>query len=189
MTPTNDVETLSCPLPWVELLRSLACASPVCALVRPNQEVFTLLKDVATDPEKARHCSATMASLQKEIPVLFTLISSQPTTSSRILSSIVDELVRKSNAPFVTDSFNETSSLKREHVESKSSFKYSYFPSLPPLRSRNVYSADKQCKQNVVCTKNSSGHPTLLPGIFTLYCPHGKRASLTAVVKPEGTHM
>ena len=122
VTPTNDAESLSCPLPWVELLRSLACASPVCALVRPNQEVFTLLKDVATDPEKARHCSATMASLQKEIPVLFTLISSQPTTSSRILSSIVDELVRKSNAPFVTDSFNETSSLKREHVESKSSF-------------------------------------------------------------------
>ena len=94
MTPTDDAQTVSCPLPWVELLS--------------NQEVFTLLKDVATDPEK--HCSATMASLQKEIPVLFALISSQPTISSRILSPIVDELTRRLNAPFV-DSSSETNSL------------------------------------------------------------------------------
>ena len=51
-----------------------------------------------------------------------------------------------------------------------------YFPCLPKIRDRGFYDIDSSSKA-VGCTKQSSGHPTLLPGIFTVYCPHGKYCS------------
>ena len=47
-----------------------------------------------------------------------------------------------------------------------------YFPSLPRVRIRRCFEADTD-RKTVVCTKKSSGHPSLLPGIFTIFCPHG----------------
>ena len=53
-----------------------------------------------------------------------------------------------------------------------------YFPNLPMVRGVPAYSADmashrqKQEEQDA-CRKYSSNHPTLTPGIFTIYCPHG----------------
>ena len=38
-----------------------------------------------------------------------------------------------------------------------------------------MYEADKKASadKNEQCRKESWGHPTLSPGIFTLYCSHG----------------
>ena len=47
-----------------------------------------------------------------------------------------------------------------------------YFPSLPVVRRRGIYTIDRKQKPDG-CRKNSSRHPTLLPGIFTLFCQHG----------------
>ena len=53
-----------------------------------------------------------------------------------------------------------------------------YFPNLPMVCGVPVYSADqsshrqKQEDQDA-CRKYSSNHPTLTPGIFAIYCPHG----------------
>ena len=52
----------------------------------------------------------------------------------------------------------------------------SYFPCLPELRASPIYEADSvQSKKEDpdACRKTSYGHPTLSPGIFTLYCQHG----------------
>ena len=48
----------------------------------------------------------------------------------------------------------------------------SFFPSLPKLRRRRCYAADVDVK-DTFCTKVYRGHPSLMPGLFTLLCPHG----------------
>ena len=55
--------------------------------------------------------------------------------------------------------------------------KLSFFPKLPIVRGTPVYAADhtNSCRtpdDADSCRKYSSSHPTLSPGIFTLYCPH-----------------
>ena len=53
--------------------------------------------------------------------------------------------------------------------------KFSCFPHLPRLHGPGNYKADKQREVTDLdnCRKYSYGHPTLTPGIFTLYCQHG----------------
>ncbi|XP_060601822.1 uncharacterized protein LOC132755047 [Ruditapes philippinarum] len=50
----------------------------------------------------------------------------------------------------------------------------SFFPCLPKYRSRGRFQKDaSQVKNKVHCTKKYAGHPSLLPGVFTIFCPHG----------------
>ena len=52
---------------------------------------------------------------------------------------------------------------------------FSYFPHLPQRHGPGRYKADQQRQANAGddCRKRSYGHPTLTPGIFTIFCPHG----------------
>ena len=51
----------------------------------------------------------------------------------------------------------------------------SFFPNLPLLSGHGNYAADKSLKthDSDSCRKASYGHPSLSPGIFTVFCPHG----------------
>ena len=51
----------------------------------------------------------------------------------------------------------------------------SFFPSLPKLHGDARYEADARlpAKDSNNCRKASYGHPTLSPGVFTIYCEHG----------------
>ena len=50
----------------------------------------------------------------------------------------------------------------------------SFFPSLPKLRGRGNFEKDKEQKvRTETCTKKHTGHPSLLPGVFTMFCEHG----------------
>lgn len=48
----------------------------------------------------------------------------------------------------------------------------SYFPGLPKHRDRGNYKQD-QTKTAGRCNKEYRGHPSLLPGVFTVFCQHG----------------
>lgn len=50
---------------------------------------------------------------------------------------------------------------------------HEFFPYLPAVRDRGCYALDKKPGSSL-CTKNTSSHNTLLPGIFTLHCPHSE---------------
>ena len=50
---------------------------------------------------------------------------------------------------------------------------YEYFPSFPPTLGKSYYTADKERKTDSFCRKVSGSHPTLSPGIFTVFCRHG----------------
>ncbi len=81
------------------------------------------------------------------------------------MKPIIEELLLKANAPFQENKDNEVAPIV-------SYDEMSYFPHLPKCRERQVYTADSAGKVST-CTKKSSRHPTLLPGVFTLFCEHG----------------
>ena len=162
--PTND--HYKCPPEWNDLISALASSSPVCALIKPTDEVFTLLKklkeeDITRDPK-------LMSTLQLEVPVLFKLLSSIHAYPKHVLGPIVDRLVEAAEAPFVDGLIN----VAIQALESTCDESLGYFPSLPVVRRRKIYGADSI--KGKICTKKSYGHPVLLPGIFTMYCKHGK---------------
>ena len=47
-----------------------------------------------------------------------------------------------------------------------------FIPALPKVSPRGTYAADRK-KRDEGCRKQSPGHPTLLPGIFEIFCQHG----------------
>ena len=54
----------------------------------------------------------------------------------------------------------------------------SFYPALPSVRSRGRYEMDnsgskKKQHNETDCTKRSKGHPSLLSGVFCLFCEHG----------------
>lgn len=109
--------------------------------------------------------AASLRLLQQEVPVLFTLLESLPHYPRELLKTVLNRLVAMALAPFAdTDPKNESSAETAEHANQTLSF-------FPQLYSGKHYTADKSISK--ICTKKSSGHPSLLPGIFTLFCQHG----------------
>lgn len=164
----TSLPILSCPHVWCKFIGALASSSPVCALVHPSDSVFNLLKhlvshDITMNP-------SNMELLQREIPVLFELVKNKFHLPRRSLSPIVDKIIQTACAPFTlygpeTQAEPDNQTMMQE---------LAYFPSLPKVRTRGIYDADHHARHMIKCTKLSSGHPSLLPGIFTLFCPHGE---------------
>ena len=160
--------TVKCPNEWAQLLRALASPSPVCGLVHPSEQLFGVLrqlqsKDITKDIQ-------SMRLLQSEVPVLLGRVNHIPLQP---LSQLIEELIEKSLAPFGINS-SKSDTGKPDAVNEDILSELSYFPCLPKVRVRGSYSIDRHSSRFVGCTKQSGGHPTLLPGIFTVYCPHGE---------------
>ena len=164
----TSLPTLRCPLTWAKLIGALAAASAVCALVHPRETVFDLLMKIGTDSSLEAD-PASMQMIQEEVPVLFELLSSVRNLPRKCLVPLIQDIIEKARAPFTDEDVPETTPDKTTELE-----ELAYFPSLPKLRSRGMFNADRQQRKVVKCSKQSSGHPSLLPGIFTLFCPHGE---------------
>ena len=87
----------------------------------------------------------------------------------KAISELISALIDKAEVHSVRDYSTQTITADNELLQ-----ELSYFPHLLPTRTRGVYEADKHLRKAAGCTKRSSGHPSLLPGIFTLFCPHGE---------------
>lgn len=154
------------PLEWSEFIRCLCSTSPVCAMIHPSKKLIDFLRKEVT--EKILQSPSAMQFLQEEFPVLFNLLKMIKCVPESLLSPVICALLEKALAPFTTqdenDDSTDTSAIQEDQHE------LSYFPQLSVIRCRANYSVDKQPKG---CTKLSSKHPTLLPGIFTVFCRHG----------------
>lgn len=151
-----------CPQKWSEIVLALASASPVCALIHPGDEFHELLtkilnKEVDLD---------TLQILQEECPLLFEILRESNSLPSQFCP-VLRELLKRSKAPFNVPE----NVLCNQNIQNNDD---GYFPTLPIVRSRGSYVADSRQKAKI-CTKRGSSHPTLLPGIFTLFCSHGMR--------------
>lgn len=155
-----------CPSKYACLLSSLAIASPVCALLPPTPNNLNLM-DKLISGYNVRSDPILWALLQKSIPIVFRLIVSLDTTHiPDELKPVLTEVVNKSKRPFeVVKPEEDIAALDLDDS-------CSFYPHLTRKRSRRVYRADLSRKQST-CSKVYKGHPSLLPGIFTAFCPHG----------------
>ena len=160
--------SVTCCKQWRDLLQALSSTSPVCALVPPTEEVHAILKEMQSS-SLIKADIRKMAVLQKEIPVLFKLIEDLTHYPSAALQPVLGRLMELSLAPFA-QKLPELSDLVTDDNCTNNGL--SYFPKLPMVRMRKLYTADGS--KPSICVKKSSRHPTLLPGIFTIYCQHGE---------------
>lgn len=155
----------ACDRRWAELIRSISSASAACGILHPSSRSSQLIstmqsKDISNDPD-------AMKCLQEEAPLLFELIRSLGYYPMEVLSPFLSELWEKANSPFL----NEHSSTGKDTNVIISS-DLAYFPKLPKVRNRGRYRTDKSTC-GPVCKKRKPTHPSLLPGVFTLFCQHG----------------
>ena len=174
---------VKCRPMWAGYVQILASRSAVCAVVHPSHQLAGLLNSVAAGNPNITDLSAeNLSFLQQEFPVLFELIYNLQSNSyeyhslQHVLAPVISEMVKRANAPFA-GSCSANTTQTPVHTPDDVSF----FPHLPSVRVRRVYTADKNTS-NKVCTKHRIGHPTLLPGVFTLFCQHSKRISLWEIV-------
>ena len=156
-----------CPSKYARLLSALATASPVCALLPPTPNNLNLM-DKLISGYNVRSDPALWSLLQKSFPILFRLIISLDTTHiPDELRPILIEIVKKSKRPF------EAVKPEQEVAFSDVDDSCSFYPHLTRKRSRRLYKADLS-RRHPTCSKAYKGHPSLLPGIFTAFCPHGR---------------
>lgn len=161
---------IQCPKAWSDLISALACQSPVCALIHPSDRAFDVLKKITDDDFTSNPLN--MEILQEEFPIMFEVLRNVTHLPKQAITILISDLIKKANAPFE----NKESEFTLDSEE----YQLSYFPHLPYIRSCGAYEADKSLRKAVGCIKQSSGHPSLLPGIFTLFCPHGMPVTLFA---------
>jgi hypothetical protein len=73
----------------------------------------------------------------------------------------------------IMDLFANTAIPTEEHYGAPCNSPYDFFPRFPPILGKAHYVADKNINLDSYCRKHSSSHPTLSPGIFTVFCRHG----------------
>ena len=169
----NDV---TCHEPWSIFLQALSSSSPVCALIPPTTEVASLLNDLQSGVTEFIANPSKMAKFQVEVPVLFMLVKDLIHYPVKALTPVIGRLLKLSTGPFssaaqssANDSFIfEPLPITRE---------LSFFPQLKIYREKGNYICEhssSSIRNFEICNKKSSRHPTLLPGIFTIFCEHGK---------------
>ena len=159
ITATDKVK---CPDHWVEFITALASSSSVCALIRPDPELHRVIRLIADGLSSFE--TPMLCLLQQKCPILLNLFQ-RVDIPHQAMFSVFMELLERSNAPFVGESTQ--SILDSDRIQDEG-----YFPALSICRHRRCYSADT-IKSSKICTKRGTSHPTLLPGIFTLFCSHG----------------
>ncbi|XP_052680106.1 uncharacterized protein LOC128160826 [Crassostrea angulata] len=184
----------TCPPPYVPFLKSLALDSPICGMFHPSKNLRqTLIEMREKDPKTS---PKLLEDLQMQLPLYtkdknkhtilillydwilnsFSYYSTQVFKLICLLSRTPPELIEllisleeKAAESYPPDTM---ASLSEDETELKLN---SFFPSLPIQRCRGTYEMDlKGCrKSSHDCNKKSRGHPSLLPGVFCLFCEHG----------------
>ena len=112
-----------------------------------------------------------MTKLQKYLPIFFDLVVCL--LCKRLpddFKDLVSTLIRVSQVPF-------EKALPVQGSTAPTESPYNVFPSMPVCRERGKFEADKLSEVRG-CTKRYKKHRNLMPGIFTVYCIHGKYCHL-----------
>lgn len=155
-----------------ELYQCLASPSPVCATMAHTGVMGDILKDLVNDVN-LRTDPVKWQLLQESSPVIFRLFANDTGLMplSKTLKQLFQVMYDNAKAPFEVSQVTEEDVLATDEVVDD---QLACFPSLPQLRDRGVFEADLLQKKQTKCNKEFRGHPSLLPGIFTVFCEHGK---------------
>eukprot|EP00795_Rhopilema_esculentum_P014208 gene14208-5218_t len=155
---------------WV-LFRCISSVSPVSSYF-PCSETLKSLLEKLDEGMVIRENPEAFMQLQKCAPVIFAVLKVLPPVSvpSRLMQ-LFKELSARAWSCFSTA--QHTLGPVAGNVGNSD---LSFFPSWPKLCERGVYVKDhRQPSSAENCTKLYKGHPNLLPGIFTIYCEHGRK--------------
>ncbi|XP_062571922.1 uncharacterized protein LOC134233886 [Saccostrea cucullata] len=168
----------SCPPEHRPLLELLASPSPACALIPYNAVNEQILSKIFGSPKDISRDAELLNSIQINIPLLFEILRSVSFEISPEYKEIISTVFTKSKATFpnpsTSDQFHNPKtedSVTEEELDNAA--QTAFFPTLEPIRQRGRYTADKGKFNAESCRKDSTRHPTLLPGIFTVFCQHG----------------
>lgn len=185
----DDPETAHKPPKGVSaFLKALACPTAVCALVSQSEVLLRTILAIA-DGKTTHRVPETFKVLQTEAPIIAKLLTALP-DGAPSFSPVLRELVNLAGVPFLGQQHDLPTAAQAEP--------HSYFPSLDKKCERGAYQMDKTKKdgpkdcndrKSWKCQKKEKGHPTLTPGIFTLFCPHGRcNYVLSCDVLPRRRH-
>ncbi len=151
--------------------KCIASNSPVCSYVPPTSTLGYIADRlfagliIRKDPE-------TMSEIQNCAPVIYGLLNCFPASPlPDVWIVFFRELIDRSKyitqfQPHVLEAEDNTNTNDM-----------GYFPSWRKLCTRGNYAMDKRKSDTRdECSKAYRGHPNLLPGIFTVYCQHGRLA-------------
>lgn len=161
-----------CPPKWSPLLSGLASAFPVCGFLHLDDDLLAVIRRIAISSTSVD--LADLEILKRKFPVMYDLLMTMDDLAvPACLRPVLLKMERIAKQPFTKFVSWNSCALAKEDSQQ---MPFSYWPALPLLRRRGEYQADtKQSKtrRQERCTKLSSGHAFLLPGIFTLFCKHG----------------
>ena len=152
------------PSVYRRFLRLLSSSSPVCSFINPSPRCIGVLEKMNHSYEVKNYPDA-MRVLSEEVPVLFDLLKQLSHTPEE-LKVILSHLLILSRGPFdhIPPAIEEDGTMESPA---------GYFPTLTKIRSRQRYKQDSW-KVTSVCKPTTKGHASLLPGIFCMFCEHGK---------------
>ncbi len=175
-----------CPRSIKILVKAFAACSSVCGFVHPSESLHTLLNEIVGGLVISQHPSK-LEILQEECPLLFNAFADiQESTFPRSWHPVLTDLIKKSSEPFSTAHSSSPTPIYSEQLSDHHQG-IGFFPNLPPIRSRGVYAADNSRHKEDICTKNHPSHSLFLPGLFTIFCPHGNAVKLTVYLNVKTT--
>ena len=153
-------ERYHCNGEFKQFLILLSCDSPLCATFHFSN--LHLVSDILKLQPNSEFPSFLLNQLQQNIPIMFDFFL--PTLDT-------------CQSPFSQFSTLFTNVLRLHLVKSsqilnQDIFPLACYPSLHAVCKRGKYEADFR-KPLGSCRKIGTRHPSLLPGIFTVFCPHG----------------
>lgn len=155
---------------WRDFIKVLASPYPLCSFLPPNDEFFDFFNNILSMEQCVFQNDAHLQKLQTTVPVIFKLLTSlRDGFPFKELKNCLPHLHQKVFDPFLKDMCPSEEADEEDDL--------SFFPSLPKIRRRGLFIADKQGSKlkEDFCSKFSKGHPSLLPGVFTMFCPHGRK--------------
>lgn len=150
-------------------IKSISCNTPICAIFPPDEDLRRVCDNILSSVP-VKEFPRDMEVFQKKCPSLFVLFStlSESFAPEEFIPLLTELLKLADNA------FEDCVPPPDDSVDSPSSL-LAHFPSLLPVRGRGTYTTDRSSRvAENPCTKKSGRHPTLLPGIFLIFCQHGK---------------
>ena len=162
-----------CPAAYSHFLQCLGSNYPVCGLVHNHPGFIDILKQITAGVD-VTNSPDNLILIEQQFPVLSELFSTLQWEIPSCLKDIITELITRAEAPFNQRKIHELP-LCGDNCDCTG---IGYFPNLPKHCHRGEYVLDDKRKQKEEitgsCSKRSLAHKTLIPGLFTLSCVHGK---------------
>ena len=160
--------------PLLKLVKFLVSESPVCSYFPPADTFLQLISEVKSGLEIRKH-PRKLKLLLDYSPILFhALVEIPGGKAPKELVDIFERLESKLQTTFKQDAHFLESTLSEQAGNT-----FSFLPNWTSINVRGFYkqdliSASSQKKdRSQQCNKDYRVHPSLTPGIFTLYCDHG----------------